>query len=89
MVKFFVETDTQYSAVLSTAVEFETEPHCTSDMVYVDPNIIEYLKDSYLNGSLKSHRAFYKIVLWYVKDEQKYVEYANLIKTIDGVDLPD
>lgn len=89
MVKFFVETGTQYSAVLSAAVEFEAEPHRISDLVYADPTIIEYLKASYLDGSLKSHPAFYKIVLWYVRDEVKYAEYADLIKTTDGVDLPD
>jgi hypothetical protein len=89
MVKFFVETGTQYSAALSAAEQFEVEPHRISDLVYADSTIIEYLKTAYLNGSLRSHRAFCEIVLWYVKDELKYVEYADLIKTIDGVDLPE
>ena len=89
MVKFFVETGTQYSAALSAAEQFEVEPHRISDLVYADSTIIEYLKTAYLDGSLKSHRAFYGIVLWYVRDELKYVEYAELIKTIDGVELPE
>ncbi|MBM6695340.1 metallophosphoesterase [Pseudoflavonifractor capillosus] len=89
MVKFFLETGTQYSAVLSAAVEFEAEPYRISDLVYADSNIIDYLKTSYLDGSLKSHRAFYEIVLWYVRDELKYVEYADLIRTTDGVDFPN
>lgn len=57
--------------------------------MYADPTIIEYLKNAYQDGRLKSHRAFYEIVLRYVRDELKYVEYARLIKTIDGVDLPE
>ena len=40
---------------------------------------IEYLKNAYQDGRLKSHRAFYEIVLRYVRDELKYVEYARLI----------
>jgi len=42
-----------------------------------------------LDGTLKSHRAFHKIVLWYVRDEATYVEYADLIKAHDGIDLPE
>ena len=89
MVKFFMETGTQHSAALSAAEEFEAEPHRISDLVYADSTIIEYLKTAYLDGSLKSHRAFYEIVLWYVRDEPKYIEYAELLKAIDGVDLPE
>lgn len=89
MVKFFMETGTQHSAALSVAEQFEAEPHHISDLVYADPTIIEYLKNAYQDGRLKSHRAFYEIVLRYVRDELKYVEYARLIKTIDGVDLPE
>ncbi len=89
MVKFFVETGTQQSAALSATEQFESEPHRISDLVYADPTIIEYLKNAYQDGSLKSHRAFYEIVLWYVRDELKYAECAELIKAIDGVDLPE
>lgn len=89
MVKFFMETGTQYCAALSAAVRFEDEPHRISDLIYADLTIIDYLKSAYLDGSLKSHRAFYEIVLWYVKDEQKYAEYASLIKVTDGIDLPE
>lgn len=89
MVKFFVETGTQHFAALSAAEQFEVEPHRISDLVYADSTIIEYLKIAYLDGSLKSHRAFYEIVLWYVRDELKYMEYAELIKEIDDVDLPE
>lgn len=70
-------------------IRFETEPHRISDLVCADPTIIEYLKDAYQDGSLKSHRAFYEIVLWYVRDELKYVEYAKLIKEIDGVGIQE
>ena len=48
MVKFFVETGTQYSAALSAAEQFEVEPHHISDLVYADPTIIEHLKIAYL-----------------------------------------
>lgn len=89
MVKFFMETGTQHSAALSAAEQFEAEPHRISDLVYADSTIIEYLKTAYLDGSLKSHRAFREIVLWYVRDELKYVEYADLIKATDGIDLPE
>lgn len=89
MVRFFVETGTQHFAVLSAAEQFEAEPHRMSDFVYADPTIIEYMKNAYQDGSLKSHRAFYEIVRWHVRDELKYAEYAKLIKTIDGVDLPE
>lgn len=88
MIKFFVETNTQYTAALAAVMEFGEEPHHISDLVYVDSSIIEYLKTSYLDGSLESHHAFHKIVLWYVREEQKYREYADLIKAIDGIDLP-
>lgn len=89
MVTFFMETGTQHSAALSAAEQFEAEPHRISDLVYADPTIIEYLKNAFQDGSLKSHRAFYEIVLWYVRDELKYAEYSKVIKTIDGVDLPE
>ncbi len=89
IVKFFVETGTQHSAALLAAEQFEVEPQHISDLVYADASIIEYLKTSYLDGSLKSHRAFREIVLWYVRDEKKYMEYSDLIKRIDGIDLPE
>lgn len=89
MVKFFVETGTQFSAALSAATQYEDEPHRISDLVHSDMNIIEHLKRAYLNGSLKSHHAFREIVLWYVRDEKKYVEYATLIKATDGIDVPE
>ena len=89
MVKFFVETNTQYCAALSAATLCEDEPYRISNLLHADSTIIEYLKNAYLNGSLKSHRAFHEIVLWYVRDKLKYVEYADLIKAIDGIDLPE
>ena len=67
MAKFFVKTGTQYSAALLAATQFEDEPHRMSDLVHSDLTVIEYLKTAYLDGSLKSHRAFREIVLWYVK----------------------
>ena len=60
-----------------------------SDLVHSDLTVIEYLKTAYLDGSLKSHRAFREIVLWYVRDEMKYAEYAALIKETDNIDLPE
>lgn len=89
MAKFFVKTGTQYSAALLAATQFEDEPHRMSDLVHSDLTVIEYLKTAYLDGSLKSHRAFREIVLWYVRDEMKYAEYAALIKETDNIDLPE
>lgn len=89
LAKFFVKTDTQYSAVLLAADEFENEPCCISDLVNYDSTVIEYLKSAYLDGSLRSHRAFHEIVCWYVRDEKRYEEYADLIRKNDNVDLPE
>jgi len=88
LVKFFVETGTQYAAAIGAANHFEDKPHHISDLVQSDPLVMEELKKAYLDGRLKSHRVFYEIVLWYVRDEVKYLEYAKLIQDIDGIDLP-
>lgn len=89
MVKFFVETGTQHSAAIAAAERFEDEPYRISDLVYADSTIIEQLKTAYQNGYMKSHQAFYGIVLRYVRDKQKYMECAKLIKEIDDIDLPE
>lgn len=88
MVKFFLETGTQYSAAILAAAEFEEQIHHMSALIHSDPMIIEALKTAYLEGRLKSKRAFHELVIWYVREEMKYFEYAKLIKETEGADLP-
>lgn len=89
MTKFFVATGTLYSAAAFAAVQFEDEPLRIFDLVNCDSTVIESLKAAYLEGRLESHRAFQQIVICYVKDETKYTEYADLIRSIDKIDLPE
>ena len=88
MVKFFIDTGTQYSAATVAAAKFEERPQHMSDLVYSDLSIIEHLKNAYVNEKTISKHAFKEIVLWYVRDEDKYIEYADLIRKTDRIELP-
>ena len=88
-VKFFVETNTLHDAAVLAAVELEDKPYQISDLLNADKSVMEYLKIAYMEGRLKSNRAFREIVLWFIREEKSYVSYAQLIKEIDGVELPE
>lgn len=89
LVKFFLDTRTQNVAALSAAECFEEEVYHVANLIYSDEGIIDYLKDVYVNGKLKSHRIFHNIVISFVRDMKEYEEYACLIKTIDNIDIPE
>ena len=86
--QFFVKTGTLKTAISTVVDDFENSPHKITDLMNSDPNTIEYVKDAYINGTLKSTIAFSKIVDWYVRDPKKYNEYAMIIKNKEGIDLP-
>ncbi len=88
-VRFFRDTGTLNVAATMAMEAFEAEPQHMSDLIGADMTVIEHLKTAYMDGSLKSHLAFQRIVIWFVRSECKYNEYATIIKEIDGVDLPE
>ena len=86
MVKFFKETNTHYDAILVAVNDFWGTPHYTHSLLNCDENMMEFLKEAYKNNRI-NHIAFQNLVVWYIKDEKTYIEYAKLIKESDDVDI--
>lgn len=89
MVQFFVKTGTQYSAAIFALEQFTDNPYCTYELIRADNSIMESLKAAYEEGKIKDHCAFQKIVVWGIQNEIEYRKYAELIKKVDGFDLPE
>lgn len=87
-VKFFVKTDTQRFAVLSAVELFEDEPHHMSKLIDRDSTLIDFLASMYSERKLTSKVAFQNIVIWFVRDEEKYNQYTELIRQVDGTEIP-
>ncbi|MBO5968061.1 MAG: metallophosphoesterase [Clostridia bacterium] len=88
-IRFFKETCTLSSAVPVVVDAFENSPHYIPDLIYATPDIMDYLKVAYCDGSLKSKIAFPKYVIRYVRDAKKYTQYAEIIKNKEGDVLPE
>ncbi len=88
-VKFITKINMQYSAAVYAVEQFESVPHCMGELIQNDLTIIDHLTSAYVEGSLKFHEVYHKIIISYVRDEQKYTEYAELIRRIDGIELPN
>lgn len=89
MVKFFKETNTQYDASLFAVESFDKKPHHMYYLLNCDETIIVFLKEAYVSGKLKIHSAFHNLVVWFIKDKKVYNEYAQVIKKIDGINIPE
>ena len=74
---------------MTVAQIFEEEPQYASDFVYGNPNAIDLLKIAYLSDGIKSPTAFHRFVEWYVRDNEKYQEYATIIKVKEGLDIAE
>ena len=88
-IQFFIMTGTGSDALVTITNLFAEDHYLIADLIFGVPNSIECLKDFYLQDKLQSHNAFYKIIESYVRDEEKYHEYAEIIKNKDGYILPD
>lgn len=86
-VRFFSETGTLYDAALSAAEHFAEEPQHIGTLVYTDASILDFLATAYEEGKLKSV-VFQSVVGWYVREEGPYNRYADLMRRIDGIELP-
>lgn len=89
IVKFFKETNTQFNAAIVALDEFEEKPHHIYYLLNCDETLMDNLKEAYMCGELENHSAFQNIVVWYIRDEKTYVEYARIIKDIDEIDIPE
>jgi len=87
IVRFFINTNKMEKAIVIIASQFFHEPQYMSDLIYSDPNALEYLKYAYEAGELEKVEIFKNYVEWYEKDAIKYSEYAQIIKKKDGVGL--
>ena len=85
-VKFFKETNTQYAATVFAIERFKDKLHHIYYLLRCDATIMDHLKEAYKRDEI-THSVFRELVVWYVKDEKIYNEYAQLIKEIDGVDI--
>lgn len=89
IIRFFKETNTQYDAAIVAAESFAEKPHQIYSLLRCDATIMNFLKNAYKSGDLKNHNAFRNIVVWHIKDKETYTEYAELIKEIDEIDIPE
>lgn len=89
IIRFFKETNTQYDAAIVAAESFAEKPHQIYSLLRCDSTIMDCLKNAYKSGDLKNHTAFRNIVVWHIKDKETYTEYAELIKEIDEIDIPE
>lgn len=88
-IQFFLKTQTLKCAITYIADNFEDSSHKISDLINSDSRSIEYIKEAYLDGTLKHASVFHDVVERYVKDVTKYNEYAEIIKKQEGVELPE
>lgn len=89
LARFFLKTDTLHLAIVFLAEKFSSEPQYISDLIHADEKSIEYLRKAYLEGNIKSPATFIENVIWYVRDVDKYSEYAEIIKSKDAIVIPE
>lgn len=88
LTQFFNKTDTFCSALVLIADNFADTPNNIADLVISNLNSMECLKNAYLEDKLESPNTFHSMVDCYVRDLEKYGEYAAIIKHKEGLDLP-
>lgn len=84
--RFFEMTSTMETAAIDICNRSKSLVYLHG--LFEKQNILEFVKQAYIDGKLMDHAMFHSITEQFADDE-RYIEYSELIRQTDGVSLPE